>query len=146
MNLKTILKTSKPTIFRVGETLYSASPVPTIMGIVNVTPDSFFDGGKHNTTDAAFEKALKHLEDGASIIDIGGESSRPGSSPVSVEEELRRVLPLIKRLAPLKQNLHFSISIDSVKSQVAYEAVQAGADIINDISSLSMDQAMPSNS
>lgn len=142
MNLKAILKTPKPTVFRVGETLYSASPIPSIMGIVNVTPDSFFDGGKYNSTEAAFEHALKHIEDGASIIDIGGESSKPGSTPVSVEEETERVLPLIQKLAPLKKELHFSISIDTTKSQVAFEAMQAGADIINDISALSMDKAM----
>ena len=142
MNLKTILKKTKPTQFRVGETLYSASPVPSIMGIVNVTPDSFFDGGKYNSTEAAFERAIKLVEEGAAIIDVGGESSRPGSSSVSEENELQRVLPLIERLAPLKNDLHFTISIDTVKSKVAYKAMEAGADIINDISSLSMDSAM----
>lgn len=142
MNLKTILKKTKPTQLRVGETLYSASPVPSIMGIVNVTPDSFFDGGKYNSTEAAFERAIKLVEEGAAIIDVGGESSRPGSSSVSEENELQRVLPLIERLAPLKNDLHFTISIDTVKSKVAYKAMEAGADIINDISSLSMDSAM----
>lgn len=142
MNLKTILKKTKPTQFRVGETLYSASPVPSIMGIVNVTPDSFFDGGKYNSTEAAFEHAIKLVEEGAAIIDVGGESSRPGSSSVSEEEELERVLSLIERLVPLKKDLHFSISIDTVKSKVAYKAMETGADIINDISALSMDSAM----
>ena len=142
MNLKTILKKTKPTQLRVGETLYSASPVPSIMGIVNVTPDSFFDGGKYNSTEAAFERATKLVEEGAAIIDVGGESTRPGSSSVSEENELQRVLPLIERLAPLKNDLHFTISIDTVKSKVAYKAMEAGADIINDISSLSMDSAM----
>lgn len=142
MNLKTILKKTKPTQFRVGETLYSASPVPSIMGIVNVTPDSFFDGGKYNSTEAAFERAIKLVEEGAAIIDVGGESSRPGSSSVSEEEELERVLPIIEKLAPFKKDLHFSISIDTVKSKVAYKAMEAGADIINDISALSMDSAM----
>lgn len=142
MNLKTILKKTKPTQFRVGETLYSASPVPSIMGIVNVTPDSFFDGGKYNSTEAAFERAIKLVEEGAAIIDVGGESSRPGSSSVSEEEELERVLPIIEKLAPFKKDLHFSISIDTVKSKVAYKAMETGADIINDISALSMDSAM----
>lgn len=142
MNLKTILKKTKPTQFRVGETLYSASPVPSIMGIVNVTPDSFFDGGKYNSTEAAFEHAIKLVEEGAAIIDVGGESSRPGSSSVSEEEELERVLPIIEKLAPFKKDLHFSISIDTVKSKVAYKAMETGADIINDISALSMDSAM----
>ena len=142
MNLKTILKKTKPAQLRVGETLYSASPVPSIMGIVNVTPDSFFDGGKYNSTEAAFERAIKLVEEGAAIIDVGGESSRPGSSSVSEENELQRVLPLIERLAPLKNDLHFTISIDTVKSKVADKAMEAGADIINDISSLSMDSAM----
>jgi dihydropteroate synthase len=142
MNLKTILKKTKPTQLRVGETLYSASPVPSIMGIVNVTPDSFFDGGKYNSTEAAFEHAIKLVEEGAAIIDVGGESSRPGSSSVSEEEELERVLPIIEKLAPFKKDLHFSISIDTVKSKVAYKAMEAGADIINDISALSMDSAM----
>lgn len=142
MNLKTILKTPKFSDWRVGELLYTSSPVPAIMGIVNVTPDSFFDGGQHNTLEQAFEHALKFLDEGATIIDIGGESSRPGSLPVSLEEELDRVLPLIQKLAPLKKDLKFSISIDTVKSQIALKAIEAGADIVNDISALSIDPLM----
>jgi dihydropteroate synthase len=112
------------------------------MGIVNVTPDSFFDGGKHNTLDLAFEHAIKLLDEGATILDIGGESSRPGSTPVSEKEELTRVLPLIAKLAPLTSRKSFFISVDTVKSEVAKQSVNAGAHIINDISALRFDPLM----
>lgn len=142
MSLKPILKTPNAHSWRVGELLYSGSPAPSIMGIINVTPDSFFDGGQYNTVEQAFEQALKLLDEGATIIDIGGESSRPGSATVSLEEELNRVLPIIQKLSPLKAQLNFSISIDTVKSQVALNAIDAGADIVNDISALSIDPLM----
>lgn len=115
---------------------------PLIMGILNVTPDSFFDGGKHNTLDQAEAHAKKLLDEGAIIIDIGGESSRPGSAPVSAEEELDRVCPVVERLAPLSKELHFYISIDTVKAKVAKETMKLGAHIINDISACTMDPMM----
>jgi dihydropteroate synthase len=114
-----------------------------IMGILNVTPDSFFDGGQHNTCDAAFEYALRLVREGASIIDIGGESTRPGASRVSAEEELSRVLPVLKRLAQIPGRT-FKLSIDTTKAQVAGACLDAGADIINDVSSYSFDPLMES--
>lgn len=102
-----------------------------VLGIVNTTPDSFYDGGNFNDTDRAFKQALKLIEEGADIIDVGGESSRPGAEPVSVEEELERVIPLITRL---NSECNTVISIDTVKAEVARAALDAGASIVNDIS------------
>ena len=101
-----------------------------IMGILNVTPDSFSDGGKFNEIEAAVAQAKKLVEDGADIIDIGGESTRPGAEYVTEEEEIKRVVPIIKAI---KEQLDVIISIDTYKSKTAEEAVKAGADIINDI-------------
>ncbi len=129
--------------FYVAGTEISGNPVPTIMGIVNNTPDSFFDGGRYHSEDLAFEHALDLLEAGATIIDVGGESSRPGSQVVDAEEEIRRVVPIIKRLSALTSQKTFFISIDTVKSQTAKAALDAGAHIVNDISALSMDKKMP---
>lgn len=126
----------------VKDSIIAGSPVATVMGIVNVTPDSFFDGGKHNTLDAAYEHALKLLDEGAEILDIGGESSRPGAAAVSAEEEIDRVVPLVKKLVPLLSTRKFWISIDTIKSEVALESMKAGAHIINDISALSHDPNM----
>lgn len=107
-----------------------------IMGIVNVTPDSFSDGGKFFSFDAAVAQGRKLAADGADILDIGGESSRPFSEPVSVEEELRRVLPVIETLA---KSVSIPISIDTTKAVVARKSLEAGASIINDISALRLD-------
>lgn len=106
---------------------------PRIMGIVNVTPDSFSDGGKYFTTEKAVEHAIKLLEEGAEIIDIGGESSRPGSRRISDEEELQRVIPVIEKLITIRPET--LVSIDTMKASVAKEALSAGAKIVNDISS-----------
>ncbi len=108
--------------------------IPKIMGIINATPDSFSDGGKNLSTEKAVESALQMIEQGAGIIDIGGESSRPGAQPVSIEEELNRVIPVIKHL---RSESDIPISVDTVKPEVMMEAVTVGADIINDISALS---------
>jgi dihydropteroate synthase len=117
---------------------------PHVMGILNCTPDSFSDGGQHGTVDAAIAHALKMRDDGASVIDIGGESTRPGALPVSVSDELARVIPVIQGLhqrwgddpdAPL-------LSIDTTKADVARHALTAGAQILNDISALRADPAM----
>jgi dihydropteroate synthase len=116
--------------------------LPQIMGIVNCTPDSFFDGGKHCEPKAAFEHGLKLLSEGASILDIGGESTRPGFAPVSKEEELARVIPVIEMLAKEQSRNNFQISIDTTKAAVALEAVKAGASIVNDISAMEQDHEM----
>ena len=110
-----------------------------VMGILNVTPDSFSDGGKFIGADDAVGQARAMLKEGADIIDIGGESSRPGSDPVSVEEELRRVVPVVDRLW---EETGAVISVDTTKARVAEEAVKAGASIINDISALRFDPRM----
>lgn len=110
-----------------------------IMGILNVTPDSFSDGGRFLSPDAAVERALAMEKEGADIIDVGGESSRPGAEPVPVEEELRRVLPVLERL---RGKLRIPISIDTTKAEVAEAALRAGASIVNDISALRFDPAM----
>lgn len=110
-----------------------------IMGILNVTPDSFSDGGNFFDVSAAVEHTKKMIEAGADIIDIGGESSRPGSSPVSVEEELRRVIGVIQAI---RKESKIPISIDTTKSLVALRAVEAGATIINDISAGRFDPEM----
>jgi dihydropteroate synthase len=103
------------------------------MGILNVTPDSFADGGTHVDVARAVEAGLRMVADGADIIDIGGESTRPGADPLPAAEELRRVLPVLERLAP---QAGVPISIDTYKAQVAREAIDRGATIINDISGL----------
>lgn len=101
-----------------------------VMGILNVTPDSFSDGGKYNTLDASLKHAEKMISDGADIIDVGGESTKPGYRPVSVEEQLERVIPVIEKI---KANFNVPVSIDTYKAEVAYEAVKSGCDLVNDI-------------
>jgi dihydropteroate synthase len=112
---------------------------PRVMGIVNVTPDSFSDGGEHATVDAAVAHALKLVEEGADILDIGGESTRPGAADVPLEEELRRVVPVIERLAKATS---LPISIDTSKPHVMRAAVAAGAGMINDVYALRRDGAL----
>lgn len=114
--------------------------LPQIMGIVNVTPDSFSDGGNYNTLNSAVDHAIKLIDEGANIIDIGGESTRPGSDLVSLEEELSRTISVIKKIRSLNQSI--IISIDTTKSEVAKQALDNGADIINDISGLTFDSQM----
>ena len=110
-----------------------------IMGIVNVTPDSFYDGGRFLGLKAAVEHATQLADEGADIIDVGGESSRPGADPVSLEEERLRVLPVIEALA---SQLDIPLSIDTCKSEVAYDALSRGVQIVNDISGLRQDPNM----
>lgn len=117
--------------YRCGDTDLELGKRTLIMGILNVTPDSFSDGGLWNHPDKAVEHALRMAEEGADIIDIGGESTRPGHEPVGLEEELARVLPVIEgihRAAP-----HLLLSIDTYKAEVARQAIAAGAHIINDV-------------
>ena len=111
-----------------------------IMGILNVTPDSFSDGGRFDSPEKAVECAFQLVEDGADILDIGGESTRPGAEPVSLEEEFRRTIPLIQGLSG---KINIPISIDTTKAVIAREAVAAGAEIINDISAMRFDEPMP---
>ncbi|MEL6718914.1 MAG: dihydropteroate synthase [Bacteroidota bacterium] len=113
---------------------------PIIMGILNVTPDSFFDGGKYSSLDQALRQAEKMIEAGATILDIGGMSSRPGAETITVEEELRRILPVIEIV--LQKNQDVILSIDTVHAKVAERAVESGVSIVNDISAGSIDNAM----
>ena len=110
-----------------------------VMGIVNVTPDSFSDGGRHATTDAAVAHALRLVEEGADVLDVGGESTRPGADAVSVEDELQRVVPVIERLA---RETDVPISVDTSKPEVMRAAVEAGAGMVNDVRALSEPGAM----
>ncbi|MBS0217232.1 MAG: dihydropteroate synthase [Proteobacteria bacterium] len=112
---------------------------PRVMGIVNVTPDSFSDGGRHDTADAAIAHGLKLAEEGAGILDIGGESTRPGADDVPLEEELRRVIPVIEALA---KQVSIPVSIDTSKPEVMRAAVAAGAGMINDVYALRREGAL----
>lgn len=111
-----------------------------IMGVLNVTPDSFYDGGRYYSLDSAIRRGIELYEEGADILDIGGESTRPGSLPVPEEEELRRVIPVIQELS---KRLPIPISVDTYKAKVAEEAINVGATIVNDISGLRFDPKMP---
>ncbi|MED3625268.1 dihydropteroate synthase [Neobacillus thermocopriae] len=110
-----------------------------IMGILNATPDSFSDGGKYNRVDLAVERAKEMVANGADIIDIGGESTRPGFEPVSVEEELKRVIPIIEAVS---KHVQVPISIDTYKAETARRAIEAGAHIINDVWGAKADDQM----
>lgn len=114
-----------------GETVLKLGERTLVMGILNVTPDSFSDGGKYNDPDRAVRHALQMVEDGADLIDLGGESTRPGHVPVSDEEELERVIPVVEALH--REAPHIPISVDTYKAKVARESLKAGAHIINDI-------------
>jgi dihydropteroate synthase len=111
------------------------------MGIVNVTPDSFYDGGRYNLPEQAVARALELVEQGADILDVGAESTRPGAYPVSQEEELARLIPVVAELA---QRVTVPISVDTRKASVAQAALNVGACIVNDVSALQWDQAMAS--
>jgi dihydropteroate synthase len=107
--------------------------VPQVMGILNVTPDSFSDGGHFFSMDSALKQARKMFEEGAEIIDIGGESTRPGAQPVSVQQELDRVIPVVEKI---RAEFPISISVDTSKAEVMREAIAVGADMINDVMAL----------
>src|SRR6202161_1137635 len=111
-----------------------------LMGVLNVTPDSFSDGGKYLDPDRAFARAVELEEQGADIIDIGAESTRPGSQRIPEAEELRRLIPVLKRL---KGKLNIPISVDTYKSAVAQKALEHGAEIINDPTGILLDLALP---
>ena len=129
-----------PRNWEFGSRRFELGRFPLLMGIVNVTPDSFSDGGQWFDAEAAVQHALQLVEDGADLLDIGGESTRPGADPVPVDGELRRVIPVIERLASRTQ---VPISIDTSKAEVARAALAAGAAVVNDISGLTFDPQMP---
>jgi dihydropteroate synthase len=112
---------------------------PRVLGIVNVTPDSFSDGGQHGTVDAAVAHGLRLVAEGADVLDVGGESTRPGAAEVGVDEELRRVLPVIERLA---RESDVPVSVDTSKPEVMRAAVAAGAGMINDVRALRCEGAL----
>lgn len=126
-------------LFTLGKRTYDLAARTHIMGILNVTPDSFSDGGRYLESSEAIERGLQMIEEGADFIDIGGESTRPGSEPISPEEELQRVLPVIEALASKNTA---PISVDTYKAKVAAEALDAGAFIVNDITAFTFDHAM----
>jgi len=126
-------------MLRLGRSSFDLSRKTLVMGVLNVTPDSFSDGGLFFGVSSAVDHALRMVEDGADIIDIGGESTRPGSDPVSAEDELRRVVPVIRALAG---RIDTPISIDTYKSAVARAAIEEGAQIVNDVSGLRFDRSM----
>ncbi|MEE2715498.1 MAG: dihydropteroate synthase [Verrucomicrobiota bacterium] len=126
-------------IWRAVDRVWEFPQAPLIMGIVNVTPDSFSDGGRYESPQSAIQHALHLAESGADILDIGGESTRPGAEPVNQEEELKRVIPVIEKLA---EQTGAAISIDTQKPVVAKAALEAGAIIINDIGANREDETM----
>ncbi len=129
----------KPLKWACGRKAIMLIDTPLVMGILNVTTDSFSDGGRFINTSAAIKHGVQMAGEGADILDVGGESTRPGSAGVSLKEELRRVIPVISKLRSETDAL---ISIDTRKSEVAKAALDAGADIINDVSAMTADPAM----
>ncbi len=132
------ISTNTVPVFRVGDETWSNGS-PKIMGILNITPDSFFDGGNHYHLKGYSNVAEKMIRAGADIIDVGGESTRPGSQIVSEEEEISRILPVVQQI---RKHFHVPISIDTVKPKVAAIALEEGADMVNDISGLSAGKEM----
>ena len=126
-----------PRLYCGGEWLDLAQPL--VMGVLNVTPDSFSDGGRHADAGAAVARGLELVAEGAAIIDVGGESTRPGAAPVSVDEELRRVIPVIRSLAGQARAL---LSVDTSQPEVMRQAVDAGARLINDVRALRLPGAL----
>src|SRR2546422_1409095 len=125
--------------WKIGERVFNVSRRGLIMGVLNVTPDSFSDGGNFFALEKAIEHGLKMAAEGADIVDVGGESTRPGAEPVAAGEELRRVIPVIEKL---RAKIDVPISIDTSKSDVARAAIQAGASIVNDVTGGRGDQGM----
>ncbi len=135
--LEAFQKTPAP--LRLKNKVFDWSQKTYIMGILNLTPDSFSDGGRYPSTEAAVEQALEMIREGADMIDIGGESSRPGSEPISVEEEMSRILPVIEAILQKKEIV---VSVDTTKADVARAALQKGALLVNDITGLKGDAGM----
>ncbi|MQT11511.1 dihydropteroate synthase [Segnochrobactrum spirostomi] len=128
-----------PTTLDLGRATHVLGSRTLLMGILNVTPDSFSDGGRHNALDAALDRAVLMVEEGADLVDVGGESTRPGSTEIDAETELSRVLPVLERLG---ERIAVPVSIDTYKAAVADRALQAGAHIINDVWGLQRDPDM----
>ena len=124
---------------RIGGKEFDLKKNTYIMGILNVTPDSFSDGGRYDGLDRAIEHAKQMIQEGVDIIDVGGESTRPGHVQITEEEEIARVVPVIKKL---KEEFDIPVSIDTYKSAVAAAAIEAGADLVNDIWGLKYDPEM----
>jgi dihydropteroate synthase len=127
-------------VWQLGQQQLKIGNRPLIMAIVNVTPDSFSDGGQLTDPQVAVDYALRMVEEGADLLDVGGESTRPGATPVPLEEELARVLPVVQALA---QRTRVPISIDTSKAEVARRCLEAGAAVVNDVTGLTGDPAMP---
>lgn len=128
-------------MMKIGSHTFDVEHDCYVMGILNVTPDSFSDGGKWNEIEAAVQHTADMIEEGASIIDVGGESTRPGHVQITIEEEIARVVPVIRKI---KQAFDIPVSIDSYKSQVVRAALDAGADMVNDIWGLKYDKQIAS--
>ena len=126
-------------IVEAGDCRLDCTERPLLMGVLNVTPDSFFDGGLYQTQASAVARAKQMVEEGVDIIDIGGESSRPGSEPISESEELKRLIPIVEAL---HDAVSVPLSVDTTKSLVARRAIQAGASLVNDISAMTFDPDM----
>jgi len=126
-------------IWKVGERVFTVSRQALVMGVLNVTPDSFSDGGEFFAIENALEQGLKMAAEGADLIDVGGESTRPGADPVGAAEELCRVIPVIERL---RAKIDIPISIDTSKAEVASAAIEAGASIVNDVTAGKGDEGM----
>lgn len=131
---------SAPTTWQLRDRVLTPGSPPLLLGIVNVTPDSFSDGGRFFSADTAIAHAHRLIEQGADLLDIGGESTRPGSQPVSLDEELARVVPVVCKLA---DETSIPLSVDTSKAEVARQALEAGAHIVNDVTALQGDPAMP---
>jgi dihydropteroate synthase len=130
---------SEALVWRVGERMLDCSVRTQVMGVLNITPDSFSDGGVHFDAEVAVAAGLRMVEDGADMLDVGGESTRPGSEPVPVFEEIARVVPVIERLV---SRADVPISVDTRKPEVAAAALEAGASIVNDVSAGTFDDTM----
>ncbi|PYI72137.1 MAG: dihydropteroate synthase [Verrucomicrobia bacterium] len=126
-------------LWKIGDRIFDLSRQGLIMGVLNVTPDSFSDGGKFLAAEKAIEHGLKMVADGADIVDVGGESTRPGAEAIAADEEFRRVIPVIEGL---RTKIDVPISIDTSKTEVALAAIQAGASIVNDVTGGRGDEGM----
>ena len=124
---------------KIGDDIFAQSGHTYVMGILNVTPDSFSDGGRYDSVNEALKRARQMILEGVDLIDIGGESTRPGYEPISDEEEIERIVPVIEAI---KRHMDIPVSVDTYKSSVAKAAIEAGADMVNDIWGLKHDPEM----
>jgi dihydropteroate synthase len=130
---------TRSTSWHLAQQVLDVSERPLVMGILNVTPDSFSDGGRYAAVETAVDRGLEMVAQGADLLDIGGESTRPGATPVPLDEEMRRVLPVVEQLA---KRARVPLSVDTYKAAVARATLEAGAQIINDVTALTGDSAM----